>query len=144
MKRKIVTDLQILKQKSKEIKITFFNTEFKSIIKDLEDSLDLTKGIGLSAIQIGISKKIAIIRFNKFNLNLINPVVLEKEEKFKFTDERCLSLPNLSINTVRYNKIKINNNGKILKLSGIYAVACQHEIDHCNGLTILDRKWRKR
>jgi len=51
-------------------------------------------------------------------------------------------LPGIHIDTRRYNEIKIINNGKEENYTGILAVAIQHELDHANGLTILDRKWR--
>ena len=60
MKRKIVTDITYIKQKSKEVS----QEEVETIVKDLEDSLDLKRGIGLTAIQIGIPKKVAIVRIS--------------------------------------------------------------------------------
>ncbi len=139
---KIITDLKFLKQKSTE---TWIPEESLEIIRDLEDSLDLDKGIGLTAIQIGIPKKVAIIRMPKLKLDLVNPVLLEKYDKFRFQKERCLSLPGLAIDTTRYMDIMIKNgDGKIFSFYGLEAIVVQHEIDHMNGLTILDRKWRKR
>ena len=147
MKRELIIGLQNLNQKSEEVSTKsslFKKSEAQLIIKDLEDSLDLKKGVGLSAIQIGILKRVSIIRFGKFKLDLINPIILAKENKIRFPKEGCLSLPNLFIDTMRYNNITLENNGKVSELSGLPAVMCQHEIDHLNGLTILNRKWRKR
>ena len=137
MKRQIITDLKFLKQKSEPVGFW----ESKKIIKDLEDTLKTTKiGIGLTAIQIGIPKQVSIIRLPNFKLNLVNNKIIEQSDLIRFP-ESCLSLPGLKIDTRRYNYVKLDN-GKLYK--GLVAVAIQHELDHQQGLTILDRKWRKR
>jgi len=137
MIKKIVTDIAFLRTKSE--KVGFF--ESRGIIKDLEDTLKETKnGIGLSAIQIGVAKKVSILRLPNFKLNLINAEIIEKSEPIRFPGECCLSLPGLSIDTRRYNYIKLNN-GKECK--GIIAVCIQHEIAHWNGRLIIDDKWRR-
>jgi len=141
MKRKIITDITYLKQKSEPVSLD----ELDNIVKDLEDSLDPKKGIGLTAIQIGIPLQVSIIRIpNKTPMNLYNAKIIEKQAPIKFR-ECCLSIPDLAIETRRYNSI-VFENGDRQKYSadGIEAIVVQHEIDHMNGLTMLDRKWRKR
>ena len=141
MKKKITTNILYIKQKSKEIS----PKEINQIIKDLEDSLEGQKGIGLTAIQIEIPLQVAILRIpNKEPMNLYNPKIIEKQDPIKF-NERCLSIPGLAILTRRYNTIIWENgDGQRYSADGIEAICVQHEVDHCNGLTILDRKWRKR
>jgi len=141
MKRPIITDLNFLRQRSERVN----PKEIKPLIKDLEDSLDLSKGCGLSAIQIGIKLRVAIVRLLNFRLNLYNPQIIEKTHPFRFVGEHCLSLPNLSVDTRRYNRIVVENgDGKKYSLKGIEAIVVQHEIAHLNGRTILDDKWKKR
>ena len=145
MKRKIVTNLKSLRQPSETITGL---AEIQDIIKDLEDSLDLSKGIGLSAIQIGIPKRVGIIRINDIRIDLINAVITEKFDKFKMKDEACLSLPNIRVDTLRYKEITLENNGKTqvfdIHIDGILPIAIQHEIEHMKGRVILDSKWRSR
>ena len=141
MKKNIITDIMFLKKKSEEA----IQKEAKDIIKDLEGSLDLKRGIGLSAVQIGVLKKVGIIRLPKCTLDLINPKITNKDDRFRFKGEACLSLPGLRIDTARYMYITIENgDGRKYILEGLEAVAVQHEIDHMNGLNMIDRKWRKR
>lgn len=139
---KIITDLSILKQKSEQID----NPDIiQMIIGELEETLKEYKGLGLSGIQIGFAKKVGIIRIpNKKPINLINPVILERSEKFRHIQEGCLSIPGLRIDTIRYKNIIIENNGEKFALYGLEAVVAQHEMDHFQGLTILDKKWKKR
>ena len=141
MKRKIITDISYIKQKSEPID----TITAQSIITYLEDSIKDQRGIWLTAIQIGITKKVAIIRIpNKEPINLINSKIIEKEEPIKFK-ELCLSIPGLTILTKRYNSIIWENgDGQRYSADGIEAIVVQHEIDHMDGKTILDRKWRKR
>lgn len=142
MKRPIITDLRILKQKSIDI---IYPNEAEILICDLEDTLKEHKtGIGLAGVQIGILKNVAIIRMEETKINLINAYIIEKENPIRVDEEGCLSLPNIKVTTKRYNNIKIINNGKEEEYSGIIAVVIQHEIDHCFGLTILNRKWKHR
>ena len=140
MKQKIVTDMTILKTKSSPAT----PDEVQAILQDLTDTLDLKRGLGLSAIQIGINRKISIVRVGETKIDLINAEILEKDEKFVFKDEGCLSLAGIKITTDRYNYIKIYNNGKIEEYRGLLAVCIQHEIDHENALTIINRKHRAR
>ena len=77
-------------------------------------------------------------------MNLYNPKIIEKEDPIKF-GELCLSIPGLTILTRRYNSIVWENgDGQRYSADGIEAICIQHEIDHMNGKTILDRKWKKR
>jgi len=141
MKKNIITTISTLRCKSSEAT----DQETKEIIKDLEDSLEGHKtGIGLSAIQIGIAKRVSIIRMGDFKLDLINPVIKEKYNKIRYKNEGCLSLPGLSITTSRYNVIVLENKGQTIPYRGILSVAIQHEVAHMNGRTILDDKWHKR
>jgi peptide deformylase len=141
MKQNIITDLNILRKKSEHVTDI---QEAEHIIKDLEDSLDINRGCGLSAIQIGINKNVAIVRTDSIKINLINAYIVEKSGKFRMEKEGCLSLPCLKIDTIRYNKIIVNNNGETKEYIGMIAIIIQHELAHCKGRTILDDKWRAR
>ena len=151
MKRQIITDLKSLRQTSELVSISDVDKYPKAkkalegIIKDLEDSLEGQKGIGLTAIQIEIPLQVAIVRIpNKEPVNLINPVIIEKQDKFKFVGEACLSLPGIFVDTLRYGQITLMNNGTKFVAYGLEGIAIQHEVDHMKGILTLDRKWRRR
>ena len=116
-------------------------------------------GIGLSANQIGINKRVCVINV-KEPVVLVNPEIVEKsKEKFAFL-EGCLSFPNDSVKTARYKNITIkadNHESKLHfgvwnehneegyntqdKLDYALETACvQHEIDHLDGITMFDRE----
>ena len=110
--------------------------------KDLAGSA--IKGVGLSAIQIGHPVRFSILRAPKANLNLINPVIIEKEDPMVFRGEGCLSFPNIYKNTRRFNQITLENytmlgEKQLLMFEGFESVAVQHEVDHLDGIIFLDR-----
>jgi len=143
LKKQIVTDINVLRQKSNPVE----EKDVKEIVKDLEESLDLKRGVGLSAIQIGVPLQVGIVRLPKCKLDLWNPKIIEKSYRFRFQEEGCLSIPGIHIDTVRYRDLVIENgDGKKYVLEGVEAIVVQHEINHMEGRLIIDRgiKWRKR
>lgn len=141
MQKKIVSDIRFLRQKSKEAD----KDVISNLFTDLEDSLKPVKGYGLCAVQIGVPLRVSVIRLPKCKLNLWNPKIIEKCNRFRFLGEGCLSVPGLYIDTARYREITIKNgDGRTYSLEGMEAIVVQHEIDHMNGRLFLDAKWRKR
>lgn len=145
MIKPIVTDTTELKKPCETITS---KEELDLIIKDLEDTLaDNGNGIGLASNQIGYNKQVAIIRIGKDKIDLINPIILEKLGKFRMEKEGCLSFPGLYIDTLRYSEIWVETGlekREKIVLRGIYAVAGLHEIQHLQGKTLLESKWRTR
>jgi len=132
--------------------------DVKSIIKDLKETLAAhPTGLGLSAPQIGIKKQISYIRMPYLSDNktieyretvLINPVITEKANRIRFKQEGCLSFPKLYIDTARYIFITVKYQDENFKeytemFQDLNGIAISHEIDHLNGKTIFDRKWKK-
>lgn len=146
----IVTDLKTLKSKSApfildddEIGTWAGEMTLEAIISDLDKELKASeiKGAGLSAIQIGLPLRVAIIRTEKLSLNLYNAKIVGGSESIVFKGEGCLSIPGIYLDTQRMNKITVlNGDGKEYKLEGFEAVVVQHELDHFDGILITDRK----
>ena len=158
---KIVTDTLALK---KSIPTTTFTKEEQ----DLATAALLTavtehQGLGMSANQIGLNKRICVINVKEQPLVLVNPTIVEESEEKIMYFEGCLSLPKTMkkpIKTVRsYGvKVKADNFPDVLDFSTkerkhedinalfgdldlLESVCVQHEIDHLNGLTIRDRQY---
>jgi len=131
--------------------------DIRQIIQDLKDTLEATngKGVGLSANQIGYNKKICYIKMpvkkegNKIineELIMINPEIIEKTKPIAVKEE-CLSFPGLQVVVKRFvfTAVTFENEKRepcMKLLQDFYAFAVQHETDHCNSLTILERKFR--
>jgi len=101
-------------------------------------------GIGLAAPQIGIAKKIAIIRLNKtqgFEFNLINAKLEKGYDPSIFREEGCLSFPGRVEDTTRFQEVYITNNlvyPNTFVATGLLSVVCQHELDHLNSTLFMD------
>jgi peptide deformylase len=136
----------ILQQVSEPV--TVFDKELEELVEDMFESMYDAKGIGLAAPQIGVNKRITVIDLsNKANpeekLVLINPEITHREGK-QYSEEGCLSLPEIREKVNRAAKVKIraqDAKGKWFEMEGeeLLARCFQHEIDHLDGILFLFR-----
>ena len=136
----IITNLELLKKPSVDVSS---EEEELDIINKLECVLkEYSYGIGLSAVQIGIYKRVAIVRTNDIKINLINSSILFSCGEITIK-EGCLSLPNTEVEVKRSLDVLIKNNGFLhkekLAVYGLVSVCAQHEIDHWDGVLITDK-----
>lgn len=144
MTNKVIKNIKSLQEKCNDSSLE----EGLLILDELEEVLKDEQGIGLAANQIGIQKRVCIVRVPKkingetFTIghNFINPKIIERSEPIIFENEGCLSFPGTFIKTVRYNKIKVVD---LLSPEGrefeeLEAVCVQHEIDHTLGKTMYE------
>ena len=129
-------DKKILQSKSEEvIKI---NEEIKNIIQDLKDTLHSIKDAkGISAIQIGINKKICICSWGGEEVILINPVITRTRGQEQYL-EGCLSVPGSYKTITRAQKVwcsYLDEDGsqKEIAEGGRMSNIIQHELDHFEG-----------
>lgn len=121
--------------------------EVGGLIDALEKELNYANrlgkgGIGLAAPQIGIAKKIAIVRIDKVKIDLVNCHIKEGFDPTLFQEEGCLSFPGRVENTIRFQEVHITDNlvrPNGLVATGLLAVVCQHELDHINSTLFIDR-----
>ena len=129
-------DKEILTQKSEEV--IEINDEIKQLIQDLKDTLKVHKtGVGISAIQIGVPKKVCVIKYNNKFYTLINPIISKKTGEV-FFKEGCLSVPHKTKQIKRAQKVWCdytdeNGNKQQLANGGLCSVIIQHELDHFEG-----------
>jgi len=112
------------------------------LIEKMIDTMFANEGIGLAAPQIGIGKQIIVVRNDKDIIKLINPVILRKEGKEE-AKEGCLSLPDIYVDVKRAAHISVEGKNEkletvIIEAEGLTARVLQHEIDHLNGILIID------
>jgi len=122
--------------------------ELQSLLEsELENSWRLgTPGIGLAAPQIGIAKKIAIIKLDRnkpCDVVLVNSKIEKGYDEMIFRNEGCLSFPGRIEDTKRFQEIHVVNNliyPDSFVATGITAIAIQHELDHLNQKLFFDYK----
>jgi len=114
---------------------------FSTLENDLANSK--VPGVGLAGVQVGILKRVAIVRVpGGASLNLYNPVILDQDGQV-VAGEGCLSLPGLQKNVARAEEITLQNgDGRKYVLTGYEARVVQHEIDHLDGTVIADKEYR--
>lgn len=123
--------------------------ESKELAAELRATLSTTTGIGLAAPQIGIAKRMILLRCDPRTkagggLILIDPVILDSSDTLSPMMEGCLSIPGERLPVLRPDKVMVeymSETGHIrtLEFDGLAAKCVQHEIDHLNGILIIDR-----
>lgn len=142
MKRDIITDYDVLSERSDEVNTRKEGDLFRAIILDLKDTLLDEEYPALSAIQIGIPKRVFTINFNKRRKVFVNPFIT-KCEQFMFSRETTPCLPNREFIVPRYGKIEATYQdplGKIqsAKFIGASAFIFQQMVDSLEGILPCD------
>lgn len=134
----------ILRQKSAEVEK--FDQDLKKLVTDLTDLLKLQIdpiGLGLSAPQIGVLKRIFVVRAPVRIKPFVNPKITRYSKKRTRYIEGCLSIPLFFGHILRPADIDIeayDPTGKkfIATYKGLVSRAIQHELDHLNGILFID------
>ena len=132
----------ILRTKSQEI--AQITPEIKQLILDMAQTMKENKGVGIAAPQVNHSIRLCLISTANGPLALINPKILWKSLRKEVEEEGCLSCPGI-YGLVKRSKIiyvkALNQDNKIIsfRAEGLFARVIQHEIDHLNGILIIDK-----
>jgi len=103
-------------------------------------------GVGLAATQLGVLHRVLVYRAHSEDplTALVNPEIEWQSEELEVADEGCLSLPGVHVAVERAAQVRVrarNGDGDdlLVEAEGLDARVIQHEIDHLNGVLILDR-----
>lgn len=117
----------------------------KKLLKDMEDSMVATNGVGIAAPQIGINTRVAHITINETRdtFPMINPEIIERSEETEVDTEGCLSLPGKwgPVERSKWVVAKFTNDkgeDLIMRFEDFEARIVQHEVDHLNGKLFID------
>jgi peptide deformylase len=131
----------ILREKAKEVEDKDIYVE--RFLNDMAETLDYYHGLGLAAPQVGVSRRIILVNAGNGLRTMINPSIVWKSGSESGL-EGCLSLPGISLMIERSKEIVVrclsrDGQQRELLIGGLEARAVQHEIDHLNGILIIDR-----
>ena len=136
---------KVLKQKASPV--ATIDQDLQDLIDDMIETMYAAPGVGLAAPQVGVSRRLAVIDISAKGaeiplLVLINPVILLKEGSIEF-EEGCLSLPEYTAKIERAEKVIVramDRKGRETEMEaeGLLAIAMQHEIDHLDGVLLID------
>ncbi len=122
--------------------------ETRDLVSDLTDTVKKAKGLGLSAVQIGVLKRVFVVDLSAVDITeslrvFINPEIVATEGEIEY-EEGCLSFPGIYQKIVRPEKVTIkatdlDGNEFTLTGAGIAGRAFLHEFDHLDGVLFVDR-----
>lgn len=133
---------EILRKKSREVEVV--DDRIRELLDDMVDTMHQYNGVGLSAVQVGILKRLVVIDLydDKGPIKLVNPVIVKTKGEQE-VEEGCLSFPNQYAKLVRPAEVvaeALDENGKKIKIKakGLLAQAICHELDHLDGILFVD------
>jgi peptide deformylase len=136
--------------KSKASPITNFSPELRAEAERMIEIMRDGFGIGLAATQLGALRRLLVFQAGPESepAALINPEVEWLSDEMAVAEEGCLSLPNVSMDVerplyARFSGRDIEGAPVLIEASGLEARVLQHEIDHLDGVLILDRTPRE-
>ncbi|HZC18646.1 MAG TPA: peptide deformylase [Rubrobacteraceae bacterium] len=134
--------------KSRATPVKEFNGSLERLAEDMRRIMRENEGVGLAANQIGLLKRIFVASLEDQEYAIVNPVVEERSEETEKETEGCLSLPEVRVEVERPRSVIITGEdlqGEPVRIEaeGLLARVFQHEIDHLNGILILDRTDRE-
>lgn len=145
----------VLNQVSSEININNINREVIDTIEDLKATLEYGEGLGISAPQIGINKRIIVVGAKKENIKyddaeeipltaMINPTWKKVSNETDIQFEGCMSIPCIRGKVERYKNIELeyyDERGKKItkQITGFFARLIQHECDHLDGVNFIEK-----
>ncbi len=145
--RDIVKDGEpILRKRCREVEV--FDEKLCKLLDDMKDTLDKADGVGLAAPQVGILKRVVIVEFEDFFLEMVNPVIT-KQSGEQIGQEACLSVPGKSCDVKRPNRLtcvyqtRTGKKKEITVEDFIARIFC-HEIDHLDGILYYDKEYKGR
>lgn len=120
----------------------------RRLADDMVETMYAAPGIGLAAPQVGVSKRLIVVHVTLEDeesplIVLFNPEIVEAEDVIEF-EEGCLSLPGFTCTIKRSASVAVkglDRDGRPVTVhaDGLLAVALQHEIDHLDGVLLLDK-----
>lgn len=130
--------------KSRSTPVKEFDESLERLADDMLSTMRAHDGVGLAANQVGRLKRILVAAVEEEEYVLVNPVVESRTEESETSPEGCLSIPGVHVEVERAKGITVSGKsatGELVRIEveGLLARILQHEIDHLDGVLILDR-----
>ena len=144
--RKVLVDGdEILRKKSKPV--TIFDDNLAVLLDDMFETMHKNEGAGLAGVQVGVLKRLFVMKAGKEAYECINPEIIKTEGKNNIEIEGCLSIPNKCGLVERPAKVWVkfqDRTGKLInkKFTGFEAKCFCHESDHLDGILYSDKASR--
>jgi peptide deformylase len=133
----------VLRMRAGEVEA--FDDDLQRLAERMNAIMRDAHGVGLAANQVGIVRRIFVIETEELPARaVVNPVIVDRSKETETSDEGCLSLQQVLVPVERAVSVTIEGQDERgeavrLELEGLAARVAQHEIDHLDGVLIVDR-----
>ena len=132
--------------RSKALEVTRFDERLAEELRRMSQIMDDAVGLGLAATQLGVMHRVLVYRVGSDAPLVVvaNPELEWSSDEREVAEEGCLSLPGIAVDVERpiYARVRAQDeHGEpiLIEASGLEARVIQHEMDHLDGVLILDR-----
>ncbi len=139
--------------KSRSTPVKDFDESLENLAQDMMRIMRENEGVGLAANQIGRLKRIFVVAYQEeegelHEFAIVNPVIEESSEASEKDIEGCLSIPEIRVEVERPHAVTVSGKDPSgapvrVRAEGRLARIFQHEIDHLDGVLMLDRTDRE-
>lgn len=134
--------------KSRASKVKEFDDALSRLSEDMLETMRAHEGVGLAGNQVGRLKRILVAEIEDETYVIVNPVIESRDGEPEKGMEGCLSIPGANVEVERASDVTVSGqdiSGEPLRVeaTGMLARVLQHEIDHLDGVLILDRTDRE-
>src|ERR1700732_2394574 len=132
--------------RAKALQVDRFDDQLAAEIARMGELMHDALGVGLSATQLGVLHRVLVYQAHVEDpvTALVNPVVEWQSEEMEAAEEGCLSLPGVHVEVERHERVRVRAQDAAgedveVEAEGLEARVIQHEVDHLDGVLILDR-----
>jgi peptide deformylase len=136
--------------RSRALKVDAFDGALREQVRRMGQLMHEALGIGLAATQVGLMNRVLVYRIDAEGAlaALVNPVLEWAGDERETMEEGCLSLPGVLVEVDRPVHVRVRAQDErgediLIEASGLEARVIQHEMDHLDGVLILDRTSRE-
>jgi peptide deformylase len=135
----------VLRERAAEVQT--FDRGLRKLAKRMIRIMHDAPGVGLAATQVGVLQRLLVYDVDEDPRVLVNPELDEFSDEVEENDEGCLSVPGVTLPVERSVRVRVRGQdaaGEPLDFvaEGLEARVIQHELDHLNGVLIVDRTSR--
>jgi peptide deformylase len=123
-----------------------FDAELAAEVQRMGELMHDALGVGLAATQLGVLHRVLVYKaYSDDPLTaLVNPVFEWLSDELETAEEGCLSLPGVHVEVERHARVRVSGQDETgepleIEAEGLEARVIQHEVDHLNGVLVLDR-----
>jgi peptide deformylase len=136
--------------KSRATLVDRFDDALQGQVQRMAGIMNDALGVGLAAPQLGVSQRLLVYRVGPEApvIALVNPEIDWRSDESETLEEGCLSIPGIQVDVERPVHVRVRGrdeegSDRLVEASGLEARVIQHEIDHLDGVLILDRTSRE-